>query len=96
MPKEETSGTLIQESNEILLKVSNLSVYFAAKKHLFHASEKIFKAVDDLSFDLHKGKTLAVVGESGCGKTTLSRALLSLLPISAGGGFLWRSKCGRP
>jgi peptide/nickel transport system ATP-binding protein len=85
--KEETGRALSQESSELLLKVNHLSVYFAAKKHLFRASEELIKAVDNLSFDLYKGKTLAVVGESGCGKTTVSRALLRLLPISAGEVF---------
>ncbi|MBA2711767.1 MAG: ABC transporter ATP-binding protein [Tatlockia sp.] len=84
LAKEKISEPMVRQSEEILLRVNNLSVYFSAKKHLFRASEKVFKAVDDLSFDLYKGRTLAVVGESGCGKTTVSRALLRLLPISAG------------
>ncbi|MBA3536688.1 MAG: ABC transporter ATP-binding protein [Tatlockia sp.] len=85
--QEETGRTLSLKSSELLLKVNNLGVYFAAKKHLFTASEELIKAVDNLSFELYKGKTLAVVGESGCGKTTVSRALLKLLPISAGEVF---------
>ncbi len=44
----------------------------------------MIKAVDGLSFDVYKGRTLALVGESGCGKTTASRAVLRLLPITAG------------
>lgn len=87
LKKEEVSEKLSNESKEILLQVNNLSVYFAAKKHLFRASEDLNKAVDNLSFELYKGKTLALVGESGCGKTTVSRALLRLLPINSGDIF---------
>lgn len=69
---------------ETTLLVNNLSVYFIQKKGLFSRNKEVFKAVDNLSFRLQQGKTLALVGESGCGKTTASRALLRLLPASAG------------
>ncbi|NLM25302.1 MAG: ABC transporter ATP-binding protein [Firmicutes bacterium] len=60
-------------SNNALLQVRNLKLYF-------RTNNGPVQAVDDLSFDLHKGQTLAIVGESGCGKTSLTRALLRLLP----------------
>lgn len=67
-----------------ILQVNHLTVVFFQKKGIFSRNKINFKAVDDLSFHLSKGKTLALVGESGCGKTTASRALLRLLPISSG------------
>ncbi|MBA2651633.1 MAG: ABC transporter ATP-binding protein [Tatlockia sp.] len=82
--REETSRNPRKETAEILLQVRNLSVHFGGKKHLFRPNEELIKAVDNLSFDLHKGKILALVGESGCGKTTVTRALLRLLAISGG------------
>ncbi len=56
-----------------LLEVNNLRLYFKTSKGPV-------QAVDDVSFNLEKGKTLAVVGESGCGKTSLTKAILRLLP----------------
>jgi peptide/nickel transport system ATP-binding protein len=80
------------DNTEILLSVQHLSVHFSRKKWLLQRQEKGIKAVDDLSFDLHKGKTLALVGESGCGKTTTGKALLRLLPISGGEIFYRQDK----
>lgn len=70
--------------DETILTVQDLSVYFVQKKGLFSRQKDIFKAVNGLSFQLKQGRTLALVGESGCGKTTASRAVLRLLPITAG------------
>ncbi|MFT4060621.1 MAG: ABC transporter ATP-binding protein, partial [Legionella sp.] len=69
---------------ETILTVNELSVYFTQKKSLFRRNSSPFIAVDKLSFHLQRGKTLALVGESGCGKTTTSRALLRLLPAACG------------
>jgi oligopeptide/dipeptide ABC transporter ATP-binding protein len=69
---------------EVILTVKELSVYFTQKKGLFRRNNEPFIAVDKLSLQLQRGKTLALVGESGCGKTTTSRALLHLLPVSSG------------
>jgi peptide/nickel transport system ATP-binding protein len=60
-----------------VLSVRNLKKYF-------HTSAGMLHAVDDISFDLHKGKTLGLVGESGCGKSTTGRLLLRLLEPSGG------------
>lgn len=76
---------------ETILMVNNLSVYFEQKKGILGRHKVIFKAVDALSFNLRQGKTLALVGESGCGKTSASRALLRLLPI-AGGEIIYRNE----
>lgn len=60
-----------------LLEVKNLKKYFNTKGGMLHA-------VDDISFTLDAGKTLGVVGESGCGKTTLGRTILHLLDVTSG------------
>jgi len=84
LQKSKIAWNAQQEQEEILFTVNNLTVQFVQKKGLFRPSKTIFKAVDGLSFSLKKGKTLALVGESGCGKTTASRAILRLIPSSGG------------
>jgi ABC-type glutathione transport system ATPase component len=79
------------EETETIFTVTNLSVHYEQKKGLLSRSKVIFKAVDGLSFRLQQGKTLALVGESGCGKTSASRALLRLLPV-AGGKVIYREQ----
>ena len=71
-------------TNEPLLKVENLKVYFPVKTNFLGKVLKEFKAVDDVSFIVNKGETLGLVGESGCGKTTLGRALIRLIPPTSG------------
>jgi peptide/nickel transport system ATP-binding protein len=67
-----------------LLKVENLKVYFPTKKNFFGKILKEFKAVDDVSFTIDKGETVGLVGESGCGKTTLGRSLIRLIYPTSG------------
>jgi len=67
-----------------ILKVENLKVYFPIQKGLFKRTIGYVKAVDDVSFDLPEGKTLALVGESGCGKTTVGKAITRLVKPYAG------------
>ena len=70
------------ESGEILLEVKNLKKYYPVRTGFIKKTE--LKAVDDVSFFIRKGETLGIVGESGCGKTTLGRAVLRLEEPSSG------------
>ena len=64
--------------NDNILEVRDLKVWFPIKKGVFSRTAGYVKAVDGVSFDLKRGETLGVVGESGCGKSTTSRAVLML------------------
>lgn len=67
-----------QDKKEILLSVKNLKKYFYVGKN------KYLKAVDDVSFDIYKGETLGMVGESGCGKSTCGRTILRIYKATGG------------
>ena len=70
-----------------LLEVKNLKVHFPVKHGLFSRVNAYVKAVDDVSFAIEPGETLGLVGESGCGKTTLGRAIVKLLEPTSGSIF---------
>ncbi|MCL9683938.1 ABC transporter ATP-binding protein [Legionella maioricensis] len=91
LEKNKLVWDVAREHAETIFTVTDLSVHFEQKKGLFSRHKVIFKAVDGLSFRLQQGKTLALVGESGCGKTSASRALLRLLPV-AGGQVIYRDQ----
>ena len=65
-----------ETKNDNLVEVSHLKEYFQISTGMF--SSKPLKAVDDVSFNIRRGETLGLVGESGCGKTTVGRTLLHL------------------
>ncbi|MCG3777705.1 MAG: Oligopeptide transport ATP-binding protein OppF [Nitrospira sp.] len=67
-----------------LLKVNNLKVYFPVKHGLFSRVKAHVKAVDGVSLHIEPGETLGLVGESGCGKTTLGRAIIRLIEPTSG------------
>jgi len=66
-----------------LIEVKNLKVYFKVKENIFSRVKDVH-AVDDVSFTIYKGEKVGLVGESGCGKTTLGRALMGLTGITDG------------
>ncbi|MFZ2541166.1 MAG: ABC transporter ATP-binding protein [Gallionella sp.] len=67
-----------------LLAVKDLRVHFPIRKGILQRTVGLVKAVDGVSLEIPQGRTLALVGESGCGKTTLGKALLQLIPPTAG------------
>lgn len=69
---------------EVLLKVRHAKTYFPIKKGLLKKTVGYVKAVDDISLDVYRGETLGLVGESGCGKTTLGKSILQLVPVTDG------------
>ncbi|MEI6765695.1 MAG: ABC transporter ATP-binding protein [Bacteroidota bacterium] len=72
-----------------ILQVKNLRKHFKIRGGLFAKNDQYFKAVDDVSFEVYPGETLGLVGESGCGKTTLGRAILRLSEPD-GGSIVFR------
>lgn len=70
--------------NKTLLEVKNLKKYFKMGKKTFFQKEKILKAVDGVSFSIKKGETFGLVGESGCGKTTVGRCVTKLYDPTSG------------
>ncbi len=85
----ETSEVLAPETgtpvaDDVLLDVRNLKKHFVVAKSFFGKPIKWLKAVDNVSFTLKKGKTLGIVGESGCGKTTMGRTILRLYDVTGG------------
>jgi peptide/nickel transport system ATP-binding protein len=80
--EEET--LVAMESETTLASLEDLAVHFPIRKGLFKRRVGQVRAVDGVSLSVRAGRTLALVGESGCGKTTVGRALLRLLPPTAG------------
>lgn len=67
-----------------ILELKNIKTYFPVKKGVFGKAKDFVKAVDDITLDVYEGETLGLVGESGCGKTTLGRTILRLVEPTGG------------
>src|SRR5919199_3464656 len=72
------------EQHRTILTVRDLRKYFPVRGGLFHTVQAQVKAVDQVSFDVQRGETLGIVGESGCGKSTTARLILRLIEPDAG------------
>ena len=77
----------MENNREVLLKVEHLCQYF-------RLGRKDLKAVDDVSFEIHKGETFGLVGESGCGKTTTGRSIIKLYNITSGNVYFKGQRIG--
>ncbi len=77
----------IQPTPKDLLVVDNLKTYFPVRAGIFQRVVAHVKAVDGVSFTIREGETFGLVGESGCGKTTVGRTILRLIPASGGSVF---------
>ncbi len=81
----ETAAETTPASNEDnILTVENLKMYFPIERNFFGTPTRFLRAVDDISFTVKRGTTLGIVGESGCGKTTLGRTILRLYDAVGG------------
>jgi oligopeptide transport system ATP-binding protein len=83
MTKEENSDMNIQDKN--ILEIKNLKKYFECSSgSIFNRQKQVVRAVDDVSFNMKKKETLGIVGETGCGKTTLGRTIIKLYEPDSG------------
>jgi peptide/nickel transport system ATP-binding protein len=92
---DDSRPDLLPVAGPVLLEVSDLKVHFPIRKGVLQRVVGQVKAVDGVSLDIPQGRTLALVGESGCGKTTLGKALLQLIgPIAGSVQFAGRELIG--
>lgn len=89
--EQHSNRLLTLQKKEPLLQVRNLKTWFPTETNFFGKVTNYVKAVNDVSFDVYPGETLGLVGESGCGKTTLGRTILRLAP-AYGGEITYKDK----
>ena len=70
--------------NEVIIQAQDLVKIYKSKKGIFSSRKEEVKALDHVSFEIKKGQIVGLIGESGCGKTTVGKALLNLLPVDGG------------
>ncbi|MCZ6508047.1 MAG: ABC transporter ATP-binding protein [Acidobacteria bacterium] len=80
----DSDPTWIEQGKEPLVAVRGLKVHFAGRGGWLRSGAPAVRAVDDVSFEIYPAQTLGLVGESGCGKTTIGRAILQLTEVTAG------------
>ena len=91
--KEEREKTHLElYARDKILEIKNLRTWFPARKTFLGKVTEYVKAVDDVTFDVYEGETLGLVGESGCGKTTLGRSILKLVDSNEGQVFFRRQE----
>ncbi len=85
LAQQDESSTLPVRSHTVeMLVVDDLKVYYPLKRGWLQTGSRVLKAVDGVNFTLYQGETLALVGESGCGKTTVGKAIVQLQRITQG------------
>jgi len=84
LPSMDSCINKVTETADKILQVDDFKVYYPIRKGFFKRIVDHVRAVDGVSFQLQQGKTLALVGESGCGKTTLGKGLINLIPCAEG------------
>jgi peptide/nickel transport system ATP-binding protein len=75
---------LILKNAENIIEIKNLNIEYAGSKNIFGKSKTVFKALHDITLEIKKGETLGLVGESGCGKTTLGKTIVRLNTPTSG------------
>ncbi|MCB8928492.1 MAG: dipeptide ABC transporter ATP-binding protein [Ardenticatenaceae bacterium] len=82
--EQEQNGSATKQKKRVLVEVNNIVKYFPVRSGLLQRVSGWVKAVDDVSFFIYEGETFGLVGESGCGKTTIGRTILRLIPATSG------------
>ncbi len=77
-------GNYLKDMNDNILVVNNLKKYYPVSRFSLKKEKAYVKAVDDVSFCIKRGTTMGLVGESGCGKTTIGRTILRLHEVTGG------------